>query len=416
MKLGKFISYLIYICIISTLTLLAFAHISPSFKDATLRLISATKSRLVVHGEKFTSFFSETISNSEQRDAGSRQDKLTAKVTPKDPKLKADNQTLSPSKVSKIDVHDIDLNKTTFTHNGEWKETAFIYIVSTPESAMVMIDSSFVGKAPLTVKVNQGGTYRINVKYKYYDTWEKIIRVEPYEVTRVEAELTPGKGLLTIISRPQEAEIYIDEKPRGRTPQTIKSLQAGIHQIHLVKNKLEYLGEVEILAGKDAILDVGLKKLKSTLPVDSTPRGADVYIDGIHRGTTPVTIEDIRIGRHEMILVKGDSLAYVDTIHLDVEEENRHSFTLKSKAHFKKFFSSTIQVESEVNKAFVYLNQIFRGTTPIKLEQLRSGEHEILVVKSTSDGSHFFKSKIFLASKEIKKIHVKKNEYRFEKH
>lgn len=417
MKAGKLISYIIYICIISALTLLAFAYLSPSFKDATIKLIFATKNRLAIHSDNFTAFFAETFGNSGKRDRRPQQDKATTKVTFKKPQLEPDNLISRSFKTSKTETININVERKSQTiaiRDGVSGETGFIYITSTPESAMVMIDSSFVGKAPLTVKVNQAGTYRVSVKHKYYNTWQEIIRVKPSEVTRVEAMLTPGKGLLTVISRPQEAGIYLDEKPKGRTPLTIKSLPAGIHQIYLAKNDLEYFGEVEILTGKDEILDVELKKLKNSLIIDSNPSGAEVYIDGIQQGTTPVTIEDVRIGKHQLILVKGDSLAYVDTLNLDSEKDSHH-FTLKNKDHFQNFFSSTIRVDSEANNAFVYLNKAFRGAVPLELNHLRTGEHEILVVKSASNGSHFFKSKLFLTPNETKEIYVKKNDYRFEK-
>ncbi len=55
-------------------------------------------------------------------------------------------------------------------------------------------------------------------------------------------------------------------------------------------------------ASVEAPREVIVAPLTSVLEVDSRPKGANVYIDGKHRGVTPVVLDDIEIGDHELRL------------------------------------------------------------------------------------------------------------------
>jgi hypothetical protein len=197
----------------------------------------------------------------------------------------------------------------------------FIFVQSIPENGRVMIEGQEAGFAPLTIKVYEPGDYEVIVELKYFDPYDIIVRVDESEVTKINARLRTGKGLLTIVSTPQEATVKVDGKVEGKTPLTIKALTAGQHQVYLQKEGKEYSGDVEILPGDSKVMNVVLKKLTTAVLVNSEPANAHIYIDGIWFGKTPNKIDNLSAGKYQLILEKSKSLVFVDSILIETEKE-----------------------------------------------------------------------------------------------
>ncbi|HON72830.1 MAG TPA: PEGA domain-containing protein, partial [bacterium] len=95
-------------------------------------------------------------------------------------------------------------------------------------------------------------------------------------------------GSLYVDSTPRGASIYLDNIYEGETPRRIDSIPAGIHTLRLSKDGYrDYVQQVRIDAQQTANIQISLTPGYS-LTVNSTPRGAMVYIDGIFKGITPV--------------------------------------------------------------------------------------------------------------------------------
>ncbi|GAH29543.1 unnamed protein product [marine sediment metagenome] len=61
--------------------------------------------------------------------------------------------------------------------------------------------------------------------------------------------------------------------------------------------------------------------MTGSLYVTSSPRYARVFLDGIERGTTPITIADIEMGWHEVVIIKEYYRAYVEYLYIYAGEE-----------------------------------------------------------------------------------------------
>jgi hypothetical protein len=291
----------------------------------------------------------------------------------------------------------------------------FIFVQSTPENGRVMIEGQEAGFAPLTIKVYEPGNYEVIVELKYFDPYDIIVRVDESEVTKINARLRTGKGLLTIVSTPQEATVKVDGKVEGKTPLTIKALTAGQHQVYLQKEGKEYSGDVEILPGDSKVMNVVLKKLTTAILVNSEPANAHIYIDGIWFGKTPNKIDNLSAGKYQLILEKSKSLVFVDSILIETEKENVVWGTLVEKKHYKDVFSATLQVFSDMKDVFIRINGVTYGQAPEKIENLRSGEHKILLVKAVRNGAYYYETKLYLRPGEKRVINIPQSEYKFKK-
>jgi hypothetical protein len=291
----------------------------------------------------------------------------------------------------------------------------FIFVQSIPEKGRVSIDEQDAGYAPVTVKVREPGDYKVGVQIKYYEPYELIVRVDQSEVSKVSAYLRMGKGLLTVVSNPQEATVTVDGKVAGKTPLTIRALTAGEHQVYVQKEEKEYSGMVEILPGDSKVLNVVLKQMRTAITVHSEPANADIYINGIGFGKTPHTIDNIKAGRYQLILEKNGSRAFVDSIRVDTERENVFGGRLIDKKHYRDIFSATLQIYSGMEDVFVRINNVTYGEAPLEIKNLRSGEHKVLLVKGVRKGSYYYITKIYLQPHGKRVMNVPKEAYQFKK-
>ena len=110
-------------------------------------------------------------------------------------------------------------------------------------------------------------------------------------------------GGLHIETRPAGIEAFVDNEPVGYTPLHL-SLEPGTHML-----ELRYRGSVrriplEITEGAELSEDVSLFEDRPLghFEVMSQPSEASVYLDGELRGVTPLTVSNLTVGSHTLIL------------------------------------------------------------------------------------------------------------------
>jgi serine/threonine protein kinase len=111
-------------------------------------------------------------------------------------------------------------------------------------------------------------------------------------------------GTLAIDSNPSGAMVSVDGESRGVTPVNL-ALDAGAHIVELRGAGEPRSIPVTIVAGAQASQYVELQKgvaLSGQLEVRSDPAGARITVDGVPRGTSPLTIPDLPPGAHTVML------------------------------------------------------------------------------------------------------------------
>jgi PEGA domain-containing protein len=114
-------------------------------------------------------------------------------------------------------------------------------------------------------------------------------------------------GELVIQSRPVAARVAIDGEERGITPLTTP-LTPGAHIVEVRVGRSEpRVIPLEIRAGVQSGLYVELQSVATVggLDVRSEPNRARVTVDGRYRGDTPLVLNDLPPGDHEVLLEAG---------------------------------------------------------------------------------------------------------------
>lgn len=114
----------------------------------------------------------------------------------------------------------------------------------------------------------------------------------------------PEYGSLQVLSN-EPAELWLDGKRQGESPQTIRNVIAGVRTVALVQpDFMELKKEIRIDPGQTAMLEF-IFPAAGSVRIASTPPGAPVTIGGMARGSTPLTLK-LPIGSH-VIEVAGKS-------------------------------------------------------------------------------------------------------------
>lgn len=107
-----------------------------------------------------------------------------------------------------------------------------------------------------------------------------------------------NEGGLTINAMPW-ADVYVDGKAYGTTPKTIEDLKAGSHKVRLESpNFPPWETRVVISKGETAKVSHKFGGF-GKLVVNASPWG-NVYVDGSLKGQTPLTIEKVPAGKHQI--------------------------------------------------------------------------------------------------------------------
>lgn len=185
------------------------------------------------------------------------------------------------------------------------------------------------------------------------------------------AQSIPQASSLTIKTIPEGAIVKIDGKREGISPVTVSSVKPGSHIITLEKNDYESVCTgVNIEEGQNLTKEIKLDPVLGLLILDSSPNGADLKINGVDRGRTPMLLTDLPLGKYQ---AKFSKPGYQDK---NIE------FILKSRAPMKvdtelTSDSGSLQISSEPPGAQAFINGILSGTTPCSVGRMPSGPAKI---------------------------------------
>jgi len=119
------------------------------------------------------------------------------------------------------------------------------------------------------------------------------------------------------------------------------------------------------------VVSVQDQQRQKTIEITSNPKGADVYLDKVLMGTTPLVIPGVSIGPHALELKLSDRPRFGTTI--QVREKNE-PFT------YQLTKPALLKVTSNVPQAEVLIEETFYGRTPHE-EQFQPGEYNVRVRK-----------------------------------
>jgi hypothetical protein len=185
-------------------------------------------------------------------------------------------------------------------------------------------------------------------------------------------------GIAKVVQKAGEVWVYV---PYGARFLTIKHRQLGLlrnYEYPLGKLQKATTYEIELTTAK--ITTIIEEKLPKYGSINSTPEGADVYIDGIRRGKTPTNSLSLLEGVHTIKIIKHLYEDLKTTLNVTVEKKFSENYILKPKF-------GTIEVVSKPESgAYITIDgALQKETTPVTISFLEEGNHTISIDKAMFD-------------------------------
>jgi hypothetical protein len=271
--------------------------------------------------------------------------------------------------------------------------TAYFEINSESFNAYACIDHWNCGNTPIMFSTDPNSYHTITVyKEGYQMSTQRVYANGPGVKTGITVALvsnTPVNGNLDIDTNTTGAGIWVDMRYYGKTPQIVGGLSAGIHSLTLKKaGYYDLKQEVMISSGETTSSIPPLAAYPEqpgygSLRIESTPGGAAIFMNNNYQGATLANgdsfdINQLTPGTYALKLTLPHYRTYTRTI--EVREGmvyDIHAVMAAVTPGATPDTTGDITVRSGPSGANIYLDNAFRGITPLTLADIPQGSHAI---------------------------------------
>jgi hypothetical protein len=171
-----------------------------------------------------------------------------------------------------------------------------------PEGAAVYVGDRLAGTGRLRERLEPGTAHRLRVTAPGYAETTFTIRLAPGTREARALRLRPFLGGVRVETVPPGALVTIDGRPAGRSPLTVDGLPvATAHQVEAVlAGHRSARQRVTLETGRTTAVSLPLAPGQAAVIVTSDPPGAQVLVDGVPRGSTPLTLTSLTMGVHRL--------------------------------------------------------------------------------------------------------------------
>jgi hypothetical protein len=176
-----------------------------------------------------------------------------------------------------------------------------IRVLSNVAGAQVFLDGTEMGAVPVDIKDVKTGEHVLEVKAPGYQDHEERVTINAGQamVLKLDLNAEAGKadvGTLKVVSAVPDADVFIDGAAIGKVPQE-KQVPRGDHfvVVKLLGFKT-FEQKIRLEAGQTLTVSADLRAV-GRLRLVSDPAGADVLINGVSVGVTPIDLPEVEVGK-----------------------------------------------------------------------------------------------------------------------
>ena len=196
----------------------------------------------------------------------------------------------------------------------------------------------------------------------------------------------PSNGNIQVISHPSGAIVTLDGGSWQYAPAMFSSVSAGTsHTIQITMSGYQPYGtSAYVAAGQTATVNAYLiatppQPRTGSINVVTSPRGADIYVDGNYIAQSPHLVTSLAPGLHTLRLHKAGYDEYLTTVTVNAGQQTPVSFTFTP----QKAAVGAIEIASTPTGSSIYLDGNYVGQTPsdgyFDLTSILPGTHNLLI-------------------------------------
>ncbi len=204
-------------------------------------------------------------------------------------------------------------------------------IDSTPQGATVSVDGEILGTTPVTDIALSAGSHELVLQEARHLTMRQTLQMTGRNVEQqLQLELLPAWAEVSIDSLPANAAVLVDGAIVGQTPAQLELLQ-GEHKLALqLPGYATWERELRINAGQSLTLgEITLQPADGSVELDSIPSGANVTVNGVFHGQTPLTLQLDPDMQHELSLSRPGYQRYTQVLNVAAADSSAQTIELQ---------------------------------------------------------------------------------------
>ena len=253
-----------------------------------------------------------------------------------------------------------------------------VNLTSQPSGATVAVDGQDRGTTPVVLFDLTPGRHHVKFRLPGYEEANRFINTTEGVFVEKNEVLVEEKGLLLIKTDPTDCDIAVDGVSVGRSPRLLTHLSSkDVHTVRL--RKAGYQDQtitVKFDGRKPQVREEKLVLASGRLEISTEPAGAEITVNGIVRGKSPITVTDVPKGR---ATVKFKMEGFAD----EIRELAVNAGDVQHLAIALVGLPGTLHLASVPEGARFYVNEEARGKGPLTIPSLKPGSY---VVRAELEG------------------------------
>ena len=250
----------------------------------------------------------------------------------------------------------------------------WLKIDSKPESgAIVLIDGERKGMTPFTSDTLPSGEYEVKLMKDMYETGTFTVVVKDTQTQEIELPIKPTFSQVTVTTD-SESDIFIDGEKKGKGKWQGRLLE-GTHILEARKiSHRTTLVKLDVIVGKnESVVINNPVPIYGALDIQSEPDEAEVYLDGVNIGETPLKKNDVLVGNRTIRFEKKGCATLIKSY--KVEEGN--ILSIYEKLDSGKIITVTTGREGDE----IYVDGTFAGHSPLDVS-MGYGRHTVKAMRN----------------------------------
>lgn len=259
-----------------------------------------------------------------------------------------------------------------FVLSAQDRIPARVSFTSHPSGAIVFVDGARRGSTPLILFDLAPGRHHVKYVLPGYIEEDDFVDTDEGPIVDRSVMLEEEKGLLLLKTDPEGCHIKVNGIAYGETPRFINHLTTkDTHTIRLSKPgyrdhtiSVKFNGREPVVREEKLMLDSGV------VNVLTDPAGAEVTVNGIVRGVSPLLVREIPKGTTTVKFKLEGYEEDVRELRMNAGEQQTLSVTLKA-------LPGTMHLIASPETASFYVDGQPRGRGPLTIPGLKPGAYEV---------------------------------------
>jgi hypothetical protein len=244
-------------------------------------------------------------------------------------------------------------------------------IQSNITGAEVFLNNDKKGSAPVHIWNLRPGEYEVKVVIGNQKAVKNVV-LEAGKGATLVADFQ-NLGFLSVTSEPSAATVLLDNVKSGTTPFT-KQLPSGEYTVVVSKEGCKASQKrVIVRENETEKMHVVLPPSTCSVGIFSEPEGADIYLDGMLKGKSPLLIKEIEGGTHSIKIEKEGYQKIEETFDAD-QASMEKKYTLLP-------VTGGLSIQTDPGGADVVIDGKNAGSTPLQLNGLSAKEYLLQIAK-----------------------------------